>query len=73
MPSEKHGNVNSGYEKHDDDDHKVQVEFEKNGTLDEGTVYDFDVVLKEIGQMGKYQVILVMMAYYVAIPAGEDS
>jgi len=70
MPSEKVGNVNSGYEKHDDDDHKVQVDFEKNGTWNNGTVYDFDVVLKEIGQMGKYQVILVLMAYYVAIPAG---
>ena len=34
------------------------------------TVYDFEVVLDEIGGLGRYQFLLVLMVYYIAIPAG---
>ena len=31
---------------------------------------DFGVVMKEIGDLGKYQILLVLMAYWVTIPSG---
>ena len=31
---------------------------------------DFSVVLKEIGNLGRYQIFLVLLAYWVTIPAG---
>ena len=31
---------------------------------------DFGIVLKEIGNLGRYQVLLVLLAYWVTIPAG---
>ena len=33
---------------------------------------DFEVVMKEIGGLGKYQVLLVLLAYWVAIPSGMN-
>lgn len=34
------------------------------------TYIDFDFVLKYIGDLGKYQIAMVLMAYWVCIPAG---
>ena len=31
---------------------------------------DFSVVIKEIGGLGRYQILLVLLAYWVTIPSG---
>jgi len=31
---------------------------------------DFNVVMKEIGSFGKYQIVLVLLAYWIPIPCG---
>jgi len=32
--------------------------------------YDFDVILNEIGGLGKYQLFLISLVYWIALPAG---
>ena len=32
--------------------------------------FDFDVILKEIGDLGIYQLALVAMVYWITLPAG---
>ena len=41
----------------------------ENGAESEYRI-DFDVVLKEIGNLGRYQILLVLLAYWITIPAG---
>lgn len=33
---------------------------------------DFETIMKEIGGFGKYQILLVSLAYWVAIPCGMN-
>ena len=35
-------------------------------------VYDFEVVLEEIGGLGRYQFLLVLLVYYIGIPTGRN-
>ena len=44
---------------------KTQCEIQKN------TFYDFDILLKEIGQLGKYQIFLIALVYWITLPAGS--
>ena len=54
---------------------QVNVDFSEssdtNRTCDDDVFYDFDEILKEIGALGKYQIMLVLMAYWITIPAGR--
>ena len=65
-----HGSyINTAFDKNTEDEASgKQANIDNNNN---NVVYDFEVVLKEIGGMGKYQLLLVMMVYYVAIPAGN--
>lgn len=54
--------VNS-YEKDKDSDN-ASVESKAKGVI------DFEIVLEYIGAGGKYQLLLVLIAYYVCIPCG---
>ena len=48
---------------------------EKNKTNDTHvksttSFYDFDVILNEIGGLGKYQLFLISLVYWITLPAG---
>nr|XP_039273911.1 organic cation transporter protein-like isoform X1 [Styela clava]XP_039273912.1 organic cation transporter protein-like isoform X1 [Styela clava] len=43
---------------------------ESNSSFGERLVVDFDSVLKYVGSCGRYQILLVLMAYYVCLPCG---
>ena len=36
-------------------------------------MYDFDIILNEIGGFGRYQIMLVIMVSYYSIPSGINS
>nr|XP_026695296.1 organic cation transporter protein-like [Ciona intestinalis] len=63
--------VNIGNEKNDDV-MKSDVTFDADSTTSSSSKYriDYSVVMREIGALGKYQFLLVMMAYWVTIPCG---
>ena len=48
----------------------TMTECSDEGYHGSGGGYDFDVVLEEIGGMGKYQMLLIVLVYAITIPAG---
>jgi len=48
----------------------TMTECSDEGYHGNGGGYDFDVVLEEIGGMGKYQMLLIVLVYAITIPAG---
>ena len=48
----------------------TMTECSDEGYQGSGGGYDFDVVLEEIGGMGKYQMLLIVLVYAITIPAG---
>ena len=58
--------VNKMQEKQDHTKYTEALEEEKPKV-----VYDFEVVLEEIGGLGRYQCLLVLLVYYIGLPTGK--
>lgn len=59
----------------DDDQQQINISTSTEAKVGENQkgekkFYDFEVLLKEIGDFGKYQIVLVLMAYWITIPTG---
>ena len=49
----------------------VEVDKNKTETKNDNKFYDFDVILKEIGSLEKYQLFLFLVVFWISIPSGK--
>ena len=50
----------------------VEVDKNKTKTKNDNKFYDFDVILKEIGSLEKYQLFLFLVVFWISIPSGKS-
>ena len=50
---------------------QVSVKVDKTEKKNDNKFYDFDVILKEIGSLEKYQLFLFLVVFWISIPSGK--
>ena len=64
----KLGEKNNAYLNDETELPKVKEVYRQNN--DDKKLYNFDIILNKIGDLGKYQLLLISMVYWVSIPSG---
>ena len=65
----KIGEKNSAYLNDETEIPKVKEVYRQN--TDDKKLYNFDIILNKIGDLGKYQLFLISMVYWISIPTGS--
>ena len=68
----KDGAFNEGFTVTEEDDEVRTTDntFSKSKAVDKQNFYDFEVILEELGSLGKYQLFLIILVYWTTVPTG---
>ena len=64
----KLGTTNSAYL--NDETELPRVKDVNRQNTNDKKIYDFEIILDKIGDLGKYQIVLILMVYWISIPTG---
>ena len=68
----KDGAFNEGFTitEQDDEVKTSGINSSKSVAVNKQNFYDFEVILEELGSLGKYQLFLIILVYWTTIPTG---